>query len=969
MARRPRDPAGFASGDAGEGSDDGESAGGAASGGGPGADPFGASGSDEDLLGASGSDEDALADALTSESDERSTPGGGVPGRRRRPGEDTREVPRRLVDRRVKFPFGTSADDEDDLGASSRSLPSLPPGSRPEDDASLEGLGDPAESSEEGLFDSSDEDLVDLSDMGSISARVSDLGPISPSGPLVIIDDEDPGASMRYQASVVDDSARLAGRRGSLRAGRGERGGRRPRDPADEDVDADVPVPDRSARAGRAGKSGRRSGRVSGVGRVGDDAGAPAAAPSRKGMIARLALAFVAVGLALLAGELRLRSALEAERQRHAAEVAALKKTHADALERERRAAEDAAAGAKARAEQDARLALEQAAREAAAERERAVEAARREAAEAARAAAEREAREAVEVELARAREAAGADVDEAVRRAREDERAAAERALADLAAREEARRLKELEDLRAELQDELDAMETRAAEEYMARVLAEERAAALDRAQPAGGGSAAEGASSGGGDDWDQYFSGASSGGGGGGSGGGASDDPFAAASASDGAGGHVVDRTWAWLQENIHGSLGYRNLSHFSRGGSRNLRKTRHELRVKLEYRDWLWRSDDALAGLRLVSVLDLRVDDADYAAGWQKGIDDEERRRPHLWPEELHLDLTWDWLTVKAGYQIFAWGTGDLFNPTDVLNPIDFSDLFDTRRISVMSASVEVTFDKVSLELVSIPSFTRSRLPLRGERFDVLSGISPVPVLRPDDPDASVQNAQWGARLKGSAFGWDVSVSGFTGFDDLPTPRLAVRSLVPLDVVIDPVFDRFHMAGVDFATTLDFLGLGGKLGDVLAGIQLHGEAAHFFVEGQRQEDFLQYVLGLNYTWVDLIFEHDLTLVLEYAGDVSTSDADDALPGGVQLNRILRGAVLARLEYAVDEDLSFEVNAAVVTHGKENALIHPGVRWNVTDNLRLELGGDVFVGPEDTFFGQFRKGGRVIFDVKWVF
>ena len=110
---------------------------------------------------------------------------------------------------------------------------------------------------------------------------------------------------------------------------------------------------------------------------------------------------------------------------------------------------------------------------------------------------------------------------------------------------------------------------------------------------------------------------------------------------------------------------------------------------------------------------------------------GIDDEERRRPIVWPEELHLDLTIDPVTIRAGWQVYAWGTGDLFNPTDTINPIDFSDLFDTRRISVLSASAQVTTEHLSLEVVSVPSFTRSRLPLKGRRFDVLQ-TSPLPVL---------------------------------------------------------------------------------------------------------------------------------------------------------------------------------------------------------------------------------------------
>ncbi|MCO5171797.1 MAG: hypothetical protein M9894_36305 [Planctomycetes bacterium] len=912
MARRPRDPV--------EPPDDGESS--------------------ADALG-SDSDEDALADALTSDSgavvddaddDDRR------PDPVKFPFGESHDPTRRPARDRVKFPFGSSGDAPFGSTSSGRGLPNLPPDARPEDDASLEGLSD-----EEGLLASSDEDLVDLSDLGKVSARVSDLGPISPSGPLVILDDEEPGASTRFQASIVDDSARLAGSAGDRR-GRRPRRPRRADEAADDDVDADVPTPDRSTRAPRP--SARAA------------APAPAAGGGRA-MALRIALALVAVGAALLLGEVRRQKDLEAERARHAREVAALRQAHGEALEGERRRAGDAVEGERARAEQDRRLALERAAADAAAERARAAEEARREGERAAREAAEREAREAIAVELARARAAGDDAADDAARRAREEERARGEAALAEQAAREAARRREALEALRAELEDELFAMTTRAEEEAMARLLAEERAAALDRAQPKGGGSAAEAV-----DDWDKYFSGGGSGGssaaGGAGDGGGAGDDPFAARP-----GGHPVDQAWAWLKENLHGSVGYRNLSHFSRGDHR---KTRHEMRVKLDYRGWLWRTDDASKGLRLVSILDLRVDDADYAVGLPRGLDDEERRRPILWPEELHLDLAWDFLTLKAGYQVFAWGTGDLLNPTDILNPIDFSDLFDTRRISVMAVSVEATFERVSLELVSIPSFTRARLPLAGKRFDVLSGASPVPILRPDDPDSSLQNAQWGARVKGNALGWDVSLSGFTGYDPLPSPRLAIRSLAPLDVVIDPRFDRRHMVGADFATTLGFLGLGGRLGDILGGIQLHGEVAHFFIEGQRQDDFGQVVVGLNYTWIDLIAEHDLTLVLEYAGDFTTSRAEQALPG-VRLNRVLRGAVLARLEYAVDQDLSFEVNAAVITHGRENALIHPGVRWNVTDNLRLELGGDIFLGPDDTFFGQFRRDGRVIFDVRWVF
>lgn len=881
-------------------------------------------------------------------------------------------------DPRVKFPFGSTVDGADPLGDSSasargarapdvssgRRLPGLPPDALLSDDASLEGL-DPGRArppvSDEGELipdddddsdddarpvgtSSDDEEVVDLgdpdarrTDEGPVRGRsVSEvLGPVGASGPLVIIDDDAPEASSRYQASIVDDSARLAGA-ASLRAPKGKKpSGKTKRARAGEErkrgaeaADDDVPVPGRSARLD------------------------PPPRPSRAPFVVAVLAVLLAIG-AVVFSELRLRQAKAAFEAALADAVAAERAKGARNLDQAKKAADEALA--RATGEAEARRAEERATleRAAAVARDQAAAEARRQAEEQARAEAERRAREAVAVELARAEREKAAAVDEAVARTAAEEQAKARAALAEQAKRAEEQKKTELERLKEELEAELAGSATRAEEEALARELE----AARDAEGGAGG--AATGGGAAGGDEWDSFFEGGGAGGAGGTT---AEGEP--APEGDEAASLHPLEQAWGWAKENLHGSVGYKNLSHFSRG---DLRKTRHELRAKLEYRGWLWRTDDQASGLRLESALDVRVDDDKYAVAMPHGIDDEERRRPIVWPEELHLDLTIDLFTVRAGWQVYAWGTGDLFNPTDTINPIDFSDLFDTRRISVLSASAQVTTEHLSLEVVSVPSFTRSRLPLKGKRFDVLQ-TSPLPVLRPDDPAQTALNAQWGARATAHAGGWDVSVCGFTGWDDLPSARLALLSLNPLSIVIDPVFDRIHMAGADFATTLGFLGVQGRLGDLLAGVQLHGEVAHYWYEGPRTDDFAQYVFGLNYSFIDVILEHDITLVLEYAGDLTTSEADEVLPG-TRLNRVLRGAALARIVYAVDDDLSFEVNSAIITHGDENALIHPAATWNVTDNLRLVLGGDVFVGPEETFFGQFKRDGRVTFELKVVF
>ncbi|RMG08236.1 MAG: hypothetical protein D6731_22270, partial [Planctomycetota bacterium] len=461
-----------------------------------------------------------------------------------------------------------------------------------------------------------------------------------------------------------------------------------------------------------------------------------------------------------------------------------------------------------------------------------------------------------------------------------------------------------------------------------------------------------------GGEDDWDAFFEEDASEGGDG-------------ATAEEGTEGEALgwaESVWGWLRENVHGKVGYKNLSHFSTGPFHDLRKTRHELRLELEYRDWLLRSDDGAYGLKLVLGADVRVDDDDYAVGVLRSLDDEERRRPILTTGENTLTLALDWFELRGGWQIVSWGTGDLFNPTNNLNPVDFSDLFDPRRIPVLALTAAADFELFSLEVHSIPSFTRSRVVLKGKRFDELR-TSPVPILRPDDPEANVENVQWAARASTSVAGWDFSVSGFHGFNDFPQPRFVLLDPTnPASLAVDPVFERIDVLGADFATTLGIFGAEGRLGEVLGGIQVHGEIAHFWNESEFADDYAQYVVGFNYQFVDLIGEHDVTVVLEYAGEFVTAATDNVLDE-VQVDRALRSAFLGRIVYAVDEDLSFELNAALVTHGPENALIHPGVTYSVTDNVEAQLSGDIFLGPKDTFFGRYRKDGRVIIEVRLLF
>ncbi|MEZ6183647.1 MAG: hypothetical protein R3F62_01400 [Planctomycetota bacterium] len=435
-----------------------------------------------------------------------------------------------------------------------------------------------------------------------------------------------------------------------------------------------------------------------------------------------------------------------------------------------------------------------------------------------------------------------------------------------------------------------------------------------------------------------------------------------------------NAVAEAWETFTEYVHGSLGYRHFSHFSRHGAQ---KTRNEVSLNVDFDHWYWLKENRTAGLRMVANLEVRADDDHLYGGSYDTFDDENPHRPYLVPNALYGAFLYESFEFRLGYQRFAWGTGDMFNPTDQINPSDYSDLFAGRRIPVFAAAVDLNlqfeFGSVNVELISIPTFTRTRVPPSNTRFDPLAGF-PLTVLRPDDPPGDLQSTQWAAKVTLHAKGWDVSLSAYTGFDDLPAGQLATVVIFPPVLQVEPVFDRIHMLGADFATTLAFLDLPGEAGDLLERIQIHGEAAHTFYEGPRGDEILQYVFGINYTFVDLIGEGDLALILEYAGELVTKDAE-AMTGS-NLGRVLAGAVLLRLQYGFEfqpmqllQSLSLAVNLALNVNGPENAWLHPELQYGVNDTLSFTLAGDIFYGPDDTFFGQYERDGRVVFSAKLAF
>lgn len=157
-----------------------------------------------------------------------------------------------------------------------------------------------------------------------------------------------------------------------------------------------------------------------------------------------------------------------------------------------------------------------------------------------------------------------------------------------------------------------------------------------------------------------------------------------------------------------------------------------------------------------------------------------------------EEAYLAWNPDNFRLALGNQIFAWGTADGRNPTDTLNPRDYTSVAGQkiRKLPVFAAdAVWYPSEAISLEAVAIPVAGTSLYPT--DTADALR----LP--------AGVKGAVAGGKFNFRSAEFDASISYLYDFDSLPSVTVDGGS-----VTLER--RRVHRFGADWKTTVDRFGL---------------------------------------------------------------------------------------------------------------------------------------------------------------
>jgi len=379
----------------------------------------------------------------------------------------------------------------------------------------------------------------------------------------------------------------------------------------------------------------------------------------------------------------------------------------------------------------------------------------------------------------------------------------------------------------------------------------------------------------------------------------------------------------------------------------------------------------------------------------------------------------------LDMRIGRQIVQWGAADMINPTDNVCPDDLSDPLKFGK-NIANQMIKVDYSpwgSMTFTAIWVPVFRPAQLPVsvnaamtdatnefpfaspqaraRGENLRAIWLDNPdtydlrTPDVDVDVPDFSFDNSQVALKAEWEAGGWDMSLSYYKGFDDMPV-LIDVKSTVDVmegeklgvNSAVKMAYPRMQVLGFDLSGQLPFLDNMGFWveGAVifpekkLLSIDLTGVVPGAEVITSPVVDdnpFFKATVGADYTpisWMMLNVQYVRGFIDEFGayalgnymvGVVDTKFLSDRLG--------IRVAGITQLPRK-DDDIDLPDPALGLTRDSPSYGAHdngyitsyvffPQVMVNPWGALEIIGGGYFLFGPKESKFGQIGAGSSLVF------
>ena len=332
------------------------------------------------------------------------------------------------------------------------------------------------------------------------------------------------------------------------------------------------------------------------------------------------------------------------------------------------------------------------------------------------------------------------------------------------------------------------------------------------------------------------------------------------------------------------------------------------------------------------------------------------------------ELYIDGDIGIAYIRVGKQQIVWGKADGLKVLDIVNPQTFREFilddFDDSRIPLWSLNLEVPYKKLFFQLIWIPDKTYNQFPEQGKVFAITStllvptappGVE-VDFQNPKRPNGFISDSDIGIRISTFWKGWDLTLNYLYHYNDNPVffQELNIHESGPT-VTVRPRYRRTHLAGGTFSNAF---------GDITVRGEIGFNFNRFFItdnpldnDGVEKGNEISYVIGLDwFRFTDTLISFQLfqNIILNVDEIV-----DDKFENTITL--------LIKRDFMY-EVLEFEV-LWLQNLNRGDGLVRPKIFYELSDNILLKAGYDIFYGDIDGVFGQFRGKDRVTFGFEYGF
>jgi hypothetical protein len=246
--------------------------------------------------------------------------------------------------------------------------------------------------------------------------------------------------------------------------------------------------------------------------------------------------------------------------------------------------------------------------------------------------------------------------------------------------------------------------------------------------------------------------------------------------------------------------------------------------------------------------------------------------------------------------------------------------------------------------TVEVVIVPRFTPSRVPLLDQRWAVAPPEA-ADIRLVDGGSRLPSGTQTGVRWSHVGAGYEYSLSYFDGFNHLPNIEGHVR-FAPGGLVLTRVHPAITSYGVDAAVPTRWF-------------TIKGESAYFASSAPATDEYILYVLQLERQTGEWF------LVAGYAGEVVT---ERNAPLTFAPDRGMTRAVVGRASYTIDANRTAAVEAAVRQNG-HGAYVKAEYSQARGQHWRMTAAGSVIVGRAGDFLGQYRRNSHLSVALRYSF